>query len=251
MNTDEYRRMYVVEDTHWWYHNLHQLVLNQLRSGLKRSGGRRLRILDAGCGTGAMAIKLAELGDVTAMDFSHDALQFCRERDLSDLVAGSVNELPFADASFDVVVSLDVLCHRSVDEKQAAGELARVLRPGGLLVLNLPAYDWLKGQHDVAVQTARRYTRRRVRALYEGAGLQVLQARHWNTILFPAAAAMRIASRRRLSEEGASDVQPVQPALNKTLKGVLGLERGLMKLAPLPFGLSVLAVGRRPEAAPS
>lgn len=245
MHTDEYQRMYAVEDSHWWYHNLHHLVMTRLRQNLGRNG-HAARILDAGCGSGAMAAKLATLGAVTALDFSPHALAFCRKRDLTNLVAGSINALPFADASFDAVVSLDVLCHRSVDEGQAVGELVRVLRPNGLLVVNLPAYDWLRGQHDVVVHTARRYSRSQVRALLNNAGVQVLQMSHWNTLLFPAAAAVRLASRRRLrGDDAPSDVRPARPALNRALQGVLAFERGLMNIAPLPFGLSVIAVGRR------
>ena len=239
--------MFAVEQTHWWYQNLHHLVLSLLRSHLPAREGSRPQILDAGCGTGQMAHRLGELNAVvTAMDFSPDALRFCRARGLSRLVGGSINALSFGNESFDAVVSLDVLCHTSVEEDRAARELARVLRPGGLLVVNLPAYDRLRGQHDVVVHTARRYTRRRVRVLLEQAGLEAVYVSHWNTLLFPVAAVVRVASRWRMrGDDAPSDVGPVHPALNRALGAVLRAERGLMRRAPLPFGLSVIAVGRR------
>jgi SAM-dependent methyltransferase len=242
---DEYAHMYHVEDSHWWYQNLHYLVLGLLRRELGE-GVNRPSILDAGCGTGSMAAQLSSLGEVTAMDFSPHALRFCRARNLPRLAAASVNTLPFADAAFNAAVSLDVLCHASVDDRQAMRELSRVLRPGGLLVLNLPAYQWLHGRHDLAVQTARRYTRGEVVSLLRGAALEPVWISPWNTLLFPAAAAVRIAGRWGMrGREARSDVGPVSPLLNQALKRVLTAERRLMRRKSLPFGLSILAVGRR------
>lgn len=243
MHADEYARMYAVEMDHWWYRSLHRRVLRVLRREMTPDSPR---ILDAGCGTGGLAIQLTRLGAVTAMDFSPHALDLCRKRGLTDVVEGSINDLPFPDAAFDAVVSLDVLCHRSVDEARAVAELTRVLRPGGLMVLNLPAYEWLRGQHDVVVHTARRYTKRRVRSVLETAGMEPVDVAHWNTLLFPVAAAARLASRRKLrGDDAPSDVGPVQPLLNAALCGVLSLEHGLMRAVPMPFGLSILALARR------
>lgn len=269
MHADEYARMHAVEKEHWWYHGLHQMVLTRLRSEsetARRRGDPAPRILDAGCGTGAVANLLASLGSVTAMDFSTDALRFCHADQVpAHLVAGSVNALPFANAAFDVVVSLDVLCHRSVDDAGALREMARVLRPpggggaggeeGGLLLLNLPAYNWLRGRHDVVVHTARRYDRRSASALLTQGGFRVEWVSYWNTLLFPVAALVRLASRRRAQSDAApSDVGPVRPALNRTLKQILAAERALLRPAArgrdsgrLPFGLSVMVAGRRVE----
>lgn len=263
MHADEYARMHAVEKEHWWYHGLHQMVLTRLRSEsemARRRGNPAPRILDAGCGTGAVANLLASLGSVTAMDFSTDALRFCHADQVpAHLVAGSVNALPFASAAFDVVVSLDVLCHRSVDDAGALREMARVLRPpkaggkeaGGLLLLNLPAYNWLRGRHDVVVHTARRYDQRSASALLAQAGFRVEWMSYWNTLLFPVAALVRLASRRRVQSDAAhSDVGPVRPALNQALKRILAAERALLsdkKGAQLPFGLSVMVAGRRVE----
>ena len=250
MNPDEYGRIYAAEQGHWWYQHLHALVLSRLTRHLQGNADSR-RILDAGCGTGAMAMKLSSLGAVTAMDFSPHALHFSRLRCLPRLVAGSVNALPFAGGTFDAVVCLDVLYHEAVtDDQQAIRELTRVLRPGGLLLLNLPAYDWLRGQHDVVIHTRRRYTRQRILPLLKGAGLEPIWTSYWNMLLFPAAAAIRLRSRlRRPNQEAHSDVGPVPAVLNRALSGVTAIERRLMDFARLPFGLSVMVVARRPGRA--
>jgi SAM-dependent methyltransferase len=252
MHPDEYQRIYEAEQSHWWYRGLHTLVLALLRRHLLRdsrptAGAAPPRILDAGCGTGGLAAAMSEFAAVTALDASCLALGFCRRRGLSRLVAGSVEALPFGDGVFDAVTSLDVLYHAAVtDDEHAMRELGRVLRRDGVLVVNLPAYDWLRGSHDAVIQTARRYTLSRVRSMMEGAALRVVWASHWNALLLPLAVAVRMRHRlggRRRPDR--SDVGPVHPALNRALLAVLGAERRFLHLGGLPIGLSVLAVGRR------
>jgi SAM-dependent methyltransferase len=250
MHPDEYKRIYAAEQTHWWYRGLRALVLTLLRKHLTgvrsaRKGTRGPSILDAGCGTGGMAAAMSTLGQVTSLDLSRTALDFCRLRGLSLLVEGSVGALPFRPDVFDAVVSLDVLYHTAVvDDQRAVCELVRVMRPGGVLVLNVPAYDWLRGPHDLVIDTARRYSRGQVRALLTGAGLDEVWLSHWDALLFPAAVAVRIA-RRLVLREARSDIGPVHPLLNRVLGTVLTLERGLLRLASIPFGLSIIAVARR------
>jgi SAM-dependent methyltransferase len=248
MHPDEYRRTYDLEEVHWWHRGLQSLVLSLLDRYLPRSH-RRPSILDAGCGTGGMSSAMERLATVTGLDLFPQALEFCRTRGLERLVAGTVEAVPFAEASFDAVVSLDVLYHAAVtDDQSAVHELVRVLRPGGVLIVNLPAYNWLRGEHDLVVQTARRYTRRRVRELFHAAGLSPVWLSHWNGLLLPLAVSVRMAQRfAARHREPQSDIGPVHPVLNRALMGVLAMERRLIGVARLPFGLSVLAVGIRPS----
>src|SRR5262249_44151658 len=142
------------------------------------------------------------------IELAAEGIDFCRKRGLERLVQGSVSALPYASGSFDIALSLDVLYHRAVpDDEAAARELARVLRPGGLLILNLPAYDRLRGAHDEAIHTARRYCRRRVVCLLSAAGLKPVRVAYWNSLLLPAAAASRLLSRLRPGPS-TSDVHP-------------------------------------------
>jgi SAM-dependent methyltransferase len=254
MHPEEYQRIYAAEESHWWYVGLRALVLSLLPRFLATPWIRstvesalRPSILDAGCGTGGVSAAIAPFASVTGLDLFPEAIRYSRERGLQRLVAGSVEALPFADDSFDGVISLDVLYHAAVaDDQHAARELARVLRPDGILVINLPAYNWLRGHHDVTIQTARRYSRRRVCTLLQSAGLRVEWISHWNGFLLPLAVSFRLAQRfvsRPVA--GRSDVGPVHPVMNRAFATILAAERRLVAISGLPFGLSVLAVGRR------
>src|SRR5262249_11867668 len=150
-----------------------------------RAGG--LDILDAGCGTGGNSRHLQRYGRVTGIDVSQHALRFARLRPGLALAHASVERLPFRDDSFDLVLSNDVLCPLHVsDDAHAAVEFARVLRPGGVLYLQLPAFDQLRSHHDAAVYTAHRFTAAETRKLLRSAGLQVRRVTYANALLFPA-----------------------------------------------------------------
>jgi SAM-dependent methyltransferase len=244
MRPAEYEAMYRVEDAHWWYGALRRHVFSAVTAEARQLG-RPPRLLDAGAGTGGMLARLSGLVEGYGVEIAPEGIQFCRERELERLVRGSVCELPYAADAFDIALSLDVLYHRSVpDDVAAARELARVLRPGGLLILNLPAYSALRGAHDEAIHTARRYTRGGVLRLLKAAGLQPLRVTHWNALLLPAAAASRLLSRLRTGES-ASDVHPVPPLVNTTLVGILRLEEAIATYVNLPIGLSLLALARK------
>jgi SAM-dependent methyltransferase len=244
MRPAEYELMYRVEDTHWWYGALRRQVMNVVAAETRRVG-RPPRVLDAGAGTGGMLAQLSGSVEGYGIEIAPEGIHFCRKRGLKRIMRGSVSALPFAASCFDIALSLDVLYHQSVpDDAAAARELARVLRPGGLLVLNLPASEALRGAHDTAVHTARRYSRRQVLQLLEQAGLCPLRVTYWNGLLLPLAAAARFLSRLRPGEP-VSDVHPVSPVLNLALAGVLRLEAALLSRVDLPFGLSLLAVARK------
>lgn len=244
MRPAEYEAMYRVEDTHWWYGALRGHVARAVAAEARHLG-RRPRVLDAGAGTGGMLARLSGLAEGYGIEIAPEGLHYCQERALERIVRGSVTQLPFATGAFDVVLSLDVLYHADVpDDAAAARELGRVLGPNGLLVLNLPAYNALRGAHDRAIHTARRYSRKQVIHLLRQAGLRPVRVTHWNGLLLPAAAASRLLSRLRRGEP-VSDVQPVTPLLNATLAAILRLEERLLSHADLPFGLSLLALARK------
>jgi SAM-dependent methyltransferase len=246
MNLDEYEVMYRAEDRHWWYAGMEAITRAVLDGHVGR--GRGLRILDAGCGTGAVMGYLAGYGSVSGIDFSDEALRFCQKRQLSRLARGSVMALPFRNASFDLVTSFDVICERGVtDDALALAEFARVLVPGGRVLLRLPAYAWLRGRHDEAVHIGHRYTRGEVGARLGSAGFSVELLSYANAFLFPVAVAKRL-SERVIPPQPQSDLTLGTGVFNGLLRRVLAAEAPLVARAGLPFGLTVVALGRkRPE----
>jgi SAM-dependent methyltransferase len=244
VNPEEYGIMYRVEDTHWWYLGMARIT----RAVLNRwySPGAGLRILDAGCGTGAVMQLLADYGAVTGFDFAAAALHFCRIRGARRLARASIMQLPFLDGQFDLVTSFDVLCERAVpDDVAALREIRRVLAPGGRVVLRLPAYDWLRGQHDRAVHIRHRYTARELAARLADAGLAVDHLSYANTALFPGAAAKRWLERVIPPRDGTSDLTLGVGPFNGLLRGILGAEASWVARTGLPYGLTVVAVGRK------
>ena len=154
---------------------------------------------------------------------------------------GSVNVLPFADASFDAAIAADLLCHGAVDPLQALAELRRVLRPGGRLIVNMPAYAWLLSAHDRLVHNVRRCTARQLTAMLCDAGFVRVSAGYWNGLLLP----LMVAQRKLLARRAvASDVAPFPPWLDATLHAMTEIERRLP--FRLPAGGSVLATAERP-----
>lgn len=247
MRPDEYAAMYQVEDHHWWYTGMRRILDALLRPRLNGRAGD-LDILDAGCGTGGNSQHLQRYGRVTGLDAADAALRFARRRPGLTLVRGSVDRLPFRDGAFDLVLSNDVLCHLFVqDDARAVQEFARVLRPGGVLYLQLPAFDRLRSHHDAAVFTRHRYTAGEVRSMLQAAGLRVWRVTYANALLFPAAAAWRILHKAGATRRGErSDVRPVPGPLNAGLRAALSCEAPLLCRWNLPFGLSVIGVAQKP-----
>lgn len=249
MKREEFDRMYAAEDRLWWYQALRDHVLTMLGLAGSARGSSPVRILDAGCGTGGMMARLQPFGQVVGVDLARFAVTVCRERRGLDATAvASIVALPFPDATFDLAVSLDVISDAGTgNDARALAELARVLRPGGRLCLNLPAYRWLAGEHDLAVETARRYTRGEVRDLLLAAGFVPERLTYWNTSLLPVVALARLASRlrRRSGAAAHSDITVPPAPVNQALLALVRLEGRLLRRFALPCGSSVLALARR------
>jgi SAM-dependent methyltransferase len=243
MRREEYATLLRVEDAHWWYRQLRRVA----RFHLDRfaPGWRDGAILDAGCGTGGNLAHLEGEGRRVGLDFSSDALAGCRTRGMGELVRGDATALPFAPASFDAVLSMSVIYHQWVRDPGAAlREIARVLRPGGLLLVDVPAYQSLFSSHDEAVMTARRFREPELRALVESAGFEVLRTTHWMTLLFPA---IWLARRLRFFAKGrdfeATEVRP--GGTNGLLDVLMRGEAALWQHIPLPFGVSIHCAARK------
>lgn len=250
MLSPEYHLLRRVEDRHWWHSVLRGLVGAVCDAGLPP----RAALLDAGCGTGGILAHLREqhpLIETQGIDASKLAVHHCHGRGLAQVRQGTVHEIPFPDDSFDIVLSLDVLYHADVDEDLALEEMRRVLRPGGVLVANIPAFDCLRGAHDAAVCGARRYKAERVRSLLEEHRLRCERLQYWNAWLFLPLLVWRRLSRRPAQTGAAiSDLAPPPAWLNPLLALGGKLDARLCHRLRIPFGSSVFAVARKLNSPP-
>jgi SAM-dependent methyltransferase len=233
-----------LEETHWWYRGRRR-VIGQLVAGLDLPP--HADILDAGCGSGRNMLDLVALGSVTGVEVSDASVARARARSVGEVLQCSITELPFPDAQFDAAVCLDVIEHVE-DQLTALRELYRVVRPGGSLLITVPAYQWLWSEHDVINHHERRYTARTLREPATAAGWQLVRTTYFNGSLLPVAILHRRLTRRsHLVDEPVSDLHETPDRLNRLLEWPLRFEARLIALGwRIPAGLSLAAVLRKP-----
>jgi SAM-dependent methyltransferase len=240
MDRAEYLKMHEVEERMWWYQGCHANLLTLYR---RWAAATALPVLDAGCGTGGFLRKLRKAvpnKPLVGMDIEPVATALARQKSGAAICVGSVDDLPFATGSLGAVFSADVLYHRAVDERRALADFYRCLAPGGVLLLNLPAYDWLMSAHDLAVHSARRYTAGRLKAQLSEAGFTGIITTYWNTLPFPL-----MVLRRKLftTSTTTSDVMVYPVPIEFLFRAAMRLENWALRCGlSLPFGGSVLAV---------
>ena len=245
MNVEEYRRMFEAEEKQWWYAGMRAISFSLLEGSLVEGA----RTLDAGCGTGGNLDHLGARGVAVGVDLSDEALRFCRQRGTT-VARADLLALPFACGSFDCVTSFDVLYHRWVeDDRAAVREMARVLKPGGVVFVRVPALKMLWGAHDEAVHSRHRYTRGEVRRLLQDEGLEVVRLSYGMSLLFPLIALRRFLD--RLTGRHGSDVGFLPAPLEWAFRSLLLLEARLVRRVSLPLGASVFALARKPLSAPA
>lgn len=236
--------MFVLEERLWWYEGMRAVTASLLGPGL---GEKNPRVLDIGCGTGYSVVWFRErfqFREVYGVDLSPHASVFWKTRGLDTVALASADRLPFAAGEFDLVTCFEVI-YQLNDERAsvAISEINRVLRPGGLLFIREPAYRWMRGAHDVAVGTHRRYTLTDLRRLLIAHGFKIRRATYANTLLFWLAAPHRLLSKWRGSTE--SDVKAVPLWLNAALGAALKLEARIVSRVALPFGLSAVTLAEK------
>ena len=242
MTQDELQAMLSSDEHHWWYRGRRRILRAELERLHLPTGAR---LLDAGCGSGRTLDDLARYGRVSGIDLSPEAVEAARRRGHADVRVARVEELPFEDATFDVVTCLDVVEH-TPDDRATLAELRRVTRPGGVLIVTVPAYQALWSWHDVVNRHFRRYDSAAMRKAAHMAGWEIVSDTHFNGLLLAPAAAVRIAQRRRRSHTG-SDLGLTPAALNGVLELPLRVEaRVIAAGVRIPAGLSLLTVARRP-----
>ena len=242
MNTAEYARMFENEDRYWWFVSRRELVMDLIRRHVATA---HPVIVDIGCGTGATARALGRVGRVVGVDFSPLALEACASRGLPELLRARAEAIPLASGSVDAIVATDILEHLD-DDLAALAEFRRILKPGGQVVLTVPAYQFLWSEHDLALQHRRRYVAGQVAELAGRAGFRAVRLNYALSLLFP------LALGRLLKRPNASDrppeaqIKPIPDWLNAALIRFQRFETAILRWMSLPWGLSVVAVLQKP-----
>lgn len=193
-----------------------------------------------------MLLHLQRYGRTFGVDMDHEAVGFCTERGLHTVAQATAGNLPFADGSFDLVTMLDVLEHIP-DQDAALADVSRVIRPGGFLLVAVPAYKFLWGAQDEVSQHQRRYTAPQLKGRVASAGFDVRRLSYFNTVLFPPIAAIRL-FRRAVPQAQSTESDfnfPAPGPLNAVLGGIFGAESALVARASLPFGVSILCLAQK------
>jgi SAM-dependent methyltransferase len=234
-----YQQLYDLEDGHWWFRGRRAVLWALLR----RAGLPAVpRVLDAGCGTGRNLAEFGALGTAQGVDPSPAAIEFCRRRGLTGVTAAGIEELPFEDGAFDLILATDVLEHVQRDDL-AAAELRRVAAPGAVLVVTVPAYRWLWSQHDDSHHHLRRYTAPALRSRLAAAGWRAEVLTYFNSLLLPPIALVRLLARRRAAQR--TDYQLTGGLVNRLLELPMRAEAALIERgARFPAGVSIGMVCR-------
>jgi SAM-dependent methyltransferase len=240
MRENLYPEMFEMEQRHWWFRAKHRVAMSLLSRYVKPGA----RIADLGCGCGMMPWKLQNAGyEVVGMDMADEAIAFAAQRGVKVLKGGLPAPIPFeANDKFDAVLMLDVLEHLEHDVASAKAA-ADLLKPGGVMICTVPAYQWLYSQRDADHQHFRRYAKKQYRALFEIPTLKLELLSHYNFWLFPIAAGGRLLS--KLFPPKGGDLRVPPAPLNAALYHTMASERGLLGRLTLPWGLSLISVARR------
>lgn len=250
MSPQAYEDMARVQDRHWWFAARRQILRAQLEA-LRLPADAQ--ILEVGSGTGANLALLADFGQVNGLEMSAEAIASARARGLE--LPGRVSlrhgrcpeDLAGWERKFDLVCLFDVLEHIE-DDRAALQALRACLKPGGRVLISVPAYRWLWSAHDESLHHQRRYRLAEVARLCAECGLAVTRSSYFNTLLFPLAAAGRLLDRLLgRTQSSGSDIPPAP--VNTGLRAAFAFERHLLGRVPLPFGLSILVVAHTPAAA--
>jgi len=243
MNIERIQELELLEQTYWWHRGRRKILDRFFRKYIGHMHG--LRILDVGCGVGGSYVTLEKFGSVTGVDISSQAVKICHKKGIENVVVGSAEALPFPNDSFDVIVSLDVLEHLG-DDGEGIREFYRVLKPGGMVFITVPAHQFLWSEHDEALGHYRRYTRPQIQGIFIENGFTIEKVSYMITFTFPLIYGYRLLSRlSRKADTQKTSYVLLPKVLNDFLTFSLWIEAQLLPFVSMPFGVSILCWARK------
>jgi ubiquinone/menaquinone biosynthesis C-methylase UbiE len=245
MQSHHYPILYRVEETHWWYVGRRRIIRSLVERICTMLRIPQPRILDVGCGTGANLKMLASYGSAEGVDISDQAVQFCRQRGLSSVKLGAVEQLPYESETFDLVTALDVVEHLD-DDVAGLREMRRVLTKDGRVLVFVPAFMFLWGVQDDVSNHRRRYTLPNLLKAIKTAGFSIEWASYANiTFFFPVLAVRSVM--RWLGLRAATEYGINISVMNTPFSWLFAAERFVLKRGKFPFGVSAVCIARRIE----
>jgi 2-polyprenyl-3-methyl-5-hydroxy-6-metoxy-1,4-benzoquinol methylase len=245
MDKTLYEELHRVERDHWWFQARRRIVWSLVERYLANTRQERLKVCELGCGTGGNLAPIAGRHDVVGVECAPEGVKLARRALGNRVKFGSLpNEINLPPESFDLVLLTDVLEHIERDAASAATAM-RLLRPGGIIVATVPAYQWLYSPRDTHHHHFRRYGKNQFAELWRAANVETLLLSHYNAFLFPFAAAHRLVCKVLGGNRTQGDLKTPNAILNSLLSNVMGSEANLLGRFPVPFGLSLIAVLRK------
>lgn len=241
MDRNVYLRMSEQDSEHWWFVARRQILADQIAALNIGSGAR---VLEAGCGPGGNLEMLSRFGDLAAFELDAEARVLASERSGIDVIAGALpDEIAYPAETFDLVAAFDVVEHIERDQ-ESVRSMAELLRPGGRLMISVPAYQWLWSKHDERHHHWRRYTRQEIEALIISAGLRIEKSSHFNTLLFPMILLVRL-YKNLLGITDRPDDRTPGPFMNGLLRRIFAAERFWLRHGSFPMGVSILCIATK------
>lgn len=235
-----YQDLYNLEDTHWWHKAKRELVSSFLKKNLLN---KNKKILDVGCGTGKNLEAFSKFGEVWGLDNSSEAIAFCKKRGFKKVNLGNIEKMPYKKDSFDAAVALDVLEH--VDDTRALREINRILSEDGILIVTVPAFEWLWSRWDEVLYHKRRYTEKTLSKTLRTNGFKVIRISYSYSFLVLPALIVRNIKKIFYKDYYPSDFKLSNSLINNILITLANIERIFIINFKVPLGTSLVAVAKK------